>query len=59
MWKNEQYKKNIKLERERPVGIPVKVDLTDLIRQVYVQPKSPKWFVDTVKDVLKKVWCQR
>jgi len=35
-------------------GIKVKVDLSTLIENVYVSPKSPAWFLSLVESVMKK-----
>lgn len=50
MWKDRQYNTGIGYK----AGINVEVDFKDLIQQVYVQPKSPKWFIDTVNGVMEK-----
>jgi hypothetical protein len=35
-------------------GVPVDVDLEELIANIYVAPENPKWFVELVKSVTRK-----
>ncbi|MDK9737426.1 hypothetical protein KI655_08940 [Vibrio sp. D404a] len=38
----------------QPVGVPIKVDLIELIEGVYISPEAPSWFKDTVNDINEK-----
>ncbi len=35
-------------------GVPIKVDIEELIERIYVAPNSPKWFADLVKTAVKR-----
>ncbi|MBP6301949.1 MAG: hypothetical protein KBB37_06680 [Bacteroidia bacterium] len=35
-------------------GVPIKVDIEELIEKIYVAPNAPRWFVDLVKTAIKR-----
>lgn len=35
-------------------GVPVKVDIDELIEKIYVAPNSLKWFSELVKTAIKR-----